>query len=198
LLGGAAVASAGDAVGARATGNRQRLFESSPQWNGERFANPLPREQASFVTMLRRWVGSAPNTVPTDPLPVVTRTAADFANAPASGLRVTWLGHSTLLLEIGGRRILVDPVWGDRVSPVGWAGPMRFHPPPLPLDELPTIDAVVISHDHYDHLDHPTIVAPVSVPASSCRWASGAPSSGASTPSASLNSTGGRRPRSAT
>ena len=159
LLGGAAVASAGDAFGARATGNRQRLIESSPQWNGERFANPLPREQASFVTMLRRWVGGAPNTVPTDPLPVLTRTAADFANAPASGLRVTWLGHSTLLLEIGGRRILVDPVWGDRVSPVGWAGPMRFHPPPLPLDELPTIDAVVISHDHYDHLDHPTIVA---------------------------------------
>jgi L-ascorbate metabolism protein UlaG (beta-lactamase superfamily) len=72
-------------------------------------------------------------------------------------LRVTWLGHSSVLLEIDGARILTDPVWSNRISPVAWAGPKRFFAPPLPLDELPELDVVVISHDHYDHLDRDTI-----------------------------------------
>jgi len=72
--------------------------------------------------------------------------------------RATWLGHSTVLLEIDGVRVLTDPVWGERVSPVSFAGPRRFHPVPVRLDELPAVDAVLVSHDHYDHLDHGTIV----------------------------------------
>jgi L-ascorbate metabolism protein UlaG (beta-lactamase superfamily) len=78
---------------------------------------------------------------------------------PASGLRLTWLGHATVLAEIDGRRVLFDPVWGERCSPFRFAGPRRFHPMPLPLAELGELDAVVISHDHYDHLDMPTIRA---------------------------------------
>lgn len=101
--------------------------------------------------------GSAYRT-PAVPIAVQQRTAADFS-APPDALTITWLGHSTLLVEIDGRRVLIDPVWGDRVSPFTWAGPKRFYPPPLPLAELPPLDAVVISHDHYDHLDWPTIVA---------------------------------------
>jgi L-ascorbate metabolism protein UlaG (beta-lactamase superfamily) len=158
-LGGAAVVSAGPAFGARPTGDRRALVESSPQWNGERFANPLPREQAAMFTILGRWIRGADHTVPTEPLPVVDPTAAALASAPASGLRVTWLGHSTLLLAVGGQRILIDPVWSERASPFSWAGPSRFHAPPLALADLPTLDAVVISHDHYDHLDHRTIQA---------------------------------------
>jgi len=77
--------------------------------------------------------------------------------APSSGLRITWLGHSTLLLELDGHRILTDPVWGERTSPLTWIGPSRWYAPPLPLDQLPPVDAVLISHDHYDHLDYPTI-----------------------------------------
>jgi L-ascorbate metabolism protein UlaG (beta-lactamase superfamily) len=76
---------------------------------------------------------------------------------PASGLRVTWLGHSTLLIEIDGLRVLTDPVWGKRASPVAFAGPKRFHPPPAALAALPPLDVVIVSHDHYDHLDRPTI-----------------------------------------
>ena len=86
-------------------------------------------------------------------MPVERRVAADYAPPPASGLRVTWLGHSTTLLEVEGTRLLFDPVWAERVSFVSFAGPKRFFPPPLPFAELPTVDAVVLSHDHYDHLD---------------------------------------------
>jgi L-ascorbate metabolism protein UlaG (beta-lactamase superfamily) len=96
---------------------------------------------------------------PSDPLPVVTGDRSRFAAAPASGLRVTWFGHSSLLVEIDGRRVLVDPVWGPRASPLTWAGPGRWYEPPIALGELPVPDAVVISHDHYDHLDHSTIDA---------------------------------------
>ena len=74
-----------------------------------------------------------------------------------SGLRATWLGHSTLLLEIDGLRVLTDPVWGARASPSRLAGPKRFQPVPVPLRALPPLDLVLVSHDHYDHLDYPTI-----------------------------------------
>ena len=72
-------------------------------------------------------------------------------------LAVTWLGHATALLEIDGYRLLTDPVWSRRCSPSRTVGPQRLHPPPLPLESLPALDAVVISHDHYDHLDMATV-----------------------------------------
>lgn len=72
---------------------------------------------------------------------------------------MTWLGHSSLLIEIDGRRVLTDPVFSERCSPWTFYGPRRFHPPPIPLEELPALDLVLISHDHYDHLDYRTIVA---------------------------------------
>jgi L-ascorbate metabolism protein UlaG (beta-lactamase superfamily) len=91
--------------------------------------------------------------------PLSTRDPrASWTRAPETGLRVTWLGHSTLLVEIDGVRVLTDPVWGERVSPVGFAGPKRSHRVPVRLDQLPPIDAVIISHDHYDHLDYSTIL----------------------------------------
>ena len=80
-----------------------------------------------------------------------------YATNPESGLRVTWMGHSTSLLEMDGVRILIDPVWDERASPTSWSGPKRFFPPPLALEELPEIDAIVISHDHYDHLGEGTV-----------------------------------------
>jgi Beta-lactamase superfamily domain len=70
----------------------------------------------------------------------------------STGFRATWLGHSTVLLEMDGKRVLTDPVFGDRASPFSFAGPKRFHPVPATLLQLPKLDAVVLSHDHYDHL----------------------------------------------
>jgi N-acyl-phosphatidylethanolamine-hydrolysing phospholipase D len=70
---------------------------------------------------------------------------------------VTWIGHSTLLLLVDGMNVLTDPHWGDRASPLSWAGPRRLAPPGLAFADLPRIDVVVISHDHFDHLDLPTV-----------------------------------------
>ncbi len=127
-----------------------------------KFHNLMPtmdamKQEGMFKTMGEFMFGNEAVRVPTEPLPMIPRSGAEFALAPEDGLRITWLGHSTMLIEIDGVRVLTDPVWGERASPVGFAGPRRFHAPPLPLDELPPIDAVVISHDHYDHLDRGTI-----------------------------------------
>ncbi|SHL24087.1 L-ascorbate metabolism protein UlaG, beta-lactamase superfamily [Pseudonocardia thermophila] len=127
--------------------------ERSPFARGGRFHNTEPAvlvDPARVLTAFaqRRRRGRPPRPVPlvTDPVP---RTADPLA--------VTWFGHSSVLLEIDGRRVLTDPMWAERASPSPTVGPRRLHPPPLPLSALPAVDAVVISHDHYDHLDLPTI-----------------------------------------
>ena len=79
-------------------------------------------------------------------------------DAPAGRIAVSWFGHATALLEIDGYRVLTDPVWSERCSPSDVIGPGRMHPPPVALDALPALDAIVVSHDHYDHLDIDTIV----------------------------------------
>ena len=83
--------------------------------------------------------------------------ASVYAGRPVSGLRVTWMGHSSMLVEIDGVRVLIDPVWDERASPMQWSGPKRFFAPTLRLEELPELDALLISHDHYDHLGEATI-----------------------------------------
>lgn len=135
------------AQAARAARNARKI--ASPQWRDGKFRNGLP-ETTSFAKALGKLL-SARNTTPETPIPVVNRKASDFDAPPASGLRVTWIGHSSLLVEIEGKRFLTDPVWGERASPVSFAGPKRFFPAPLPLNELPKLDAVILSHDHYDH-----------------------------------------------
>ena len=94
------------------------------------------------------------------PAPLPAMNPLDALSRPVqSGLRATWLGHSTTLLEVDGVRLLTDPVWGERASPWRLAGPKRFQPVPISVANLPPLDAVLISHDHYDHLDYPTILA---------------------------------------
>jgi len=148
------------ATGKPPSGERLARLADSPRFNKGTFHNELKRRDGSYLKMTYDFVaGGSKHRMPTDALPVQERSRADYATPPDSGLRVTWLGHSTLLIEIDGVNVLVDPVWGERTSPFTWMGPKRFHAPPLPLSQLPRIDAVVISHDHYDHLDYPTILA---------------------------------------
>ncbi|MDN5798079.1 MAG: MBL fold metallo-hydrolase [Intrasporangium sp.] len=90
---------------------------------------------------------------PARPVPVLR---PEFPT-PASELAVTWLGHASSIVELEGRRFLLDPVFGDRVSPSLLVGPRRLHPVPCRVNDLPPLDGVLISHDHYDHLDEPTI-----------------------------------------
>ena len=157
---GAAWLAAGDTLGASADGARRARMEASPAWRDGAFDNALQRVDGPFVETIRLWFfGGSEHRSPNDALPVQARTRADYATPPPSGLRVTWLGHSTLLLEIDGVRVLIDPVWGERASPFSGLGPARWFAPPLPLAELPDVDLIVVSHDHYDHLDHPTVLA---------------------------------------
>ncbi len=142
-------------------GRRERI-EASPQWNGRAFGNSRPVSQGLKPGVerpsVREILCGGPRGVPTEPLPLVDPLPV-WRTPPATGLRLTRLGHSTLLIEIDGARILTDPVWGERVSPFRFAGPRRFHPVPVALEDLPPLDAVIVSHDHYDHLDKPTIRA---------------------------------------
>ncbi len=127
-------------------------MSASPQWRDGRFHNPQPlwnNTVGALTSLFRR----SPHARPKEPLPVVRPEQT----SPGSGLAVTWMGHSTLLVEVDGTRILTDPVWSERASPLGWVGPRRFHPTPVALETLAVPDAVVISHDHYDHLDRGTI-----------------------------------------
>lgn len=120
--------------------------------------NPQPMRN-SFWGAAWGSLHMSPDVSPKQPVPVDHQARRELDTPPATGLRVTWLGHSTVLVEIDGHRVLLDPVWGDRVSPFEWAGPRRWFAPPIALADLPPIDAVLISHDHYDHLDRQTISA---------------------------------------
>jgi L-ascorbate metabolism protein UlaG (beta-lactamase superfamily) len=128
--------------------------QRSPQWRDGKFRNANERIDGPLFTTLRKFFfGGSKYRKPSAPIPTEARSASDYAVPPASGLRVTWLGHSTLIVEIDGLLVLIDPVWAEYASFVPILGPKRFYPSPLPVAELPAIDVVLLSHDHYDHLD---------------------------------------------
>lgn len=106
------------------------------------------------LRLARALLTRGPTGRPTRPVPLVTG-GTPTAGTGTGGIGVTWFGHSSALLEIDGHRVLTDPVWGDRASPSRLFGPRRLHPPPVPAP--PDVDVVLVSHDHYDHLDLPTV-----------------------------------------
>jgi L-ascorbate metabolism protein UlaG (beta-lactamase superfamily) len=159
LLAGLAVVIEGwRAFGQRAAGTRLARMQRSPQWRGDHFVNPEPLVN-DWLDSLTGWLHASAYARPREPLEIPRVEPQRFATPPASGLRVTWLGHSSTLIELDGARILTDPIWSERASPLRWLGPKRWYPPRIALRDLPAVDAVVISHDHYDHLDYATIVA---------------------------------------
>jgi len=127
-----------------------------------KYLNPVPTTVGGLKLIFRvlpLMIANREERFPhTAPGPFLTDSSV-YAQPPASGLRLTWFGHSSSLIEMDGVRLLVDPVWEQRASPLTWAGPKRFFPPTLPLKELPLLDAVLVSHDHYDHLGAETLRA---------------------------------------
>ncbi len=126
------------------------------------FRNPWPSfEDRGFRDFLKWQWNRLRNGAPEKPrkydFSALFPDAANPGTAEAGDWQITWIGHSTCLIRIGDRHLLTDPIWSERCSPVSWAGPRRYVPPGLPFDELPRIDAVLISHNHYDHLDRATI-----------------------------------------
>lgn len=125
------------------------------------FRNPWPDSTPHGLGDVLRWMRERrfQTRVPTPTrgtFPVAIPSIASPRAAP-SERRATWIGHSTVLMQIGGLNVLTDPVWSERASPLQWIGPRRVMPPGLSLDALPPLDVVLLSHSHYDHLDKPTI-----------------------------------------
>ena len=131
-------------------GDRLARIQSSPPYQDGAFVNQ-ERQVASEFTwdyVVEQFFGEQQRE-PAGEYPVIMMAHDDLKENPPKGLRSTWLGHSSVLVEIDGHRILTDPVLSERASPFQFIGPKRFHPPPIQLDHLTGIDAVVISHDHY-------------------------------------------------
>ena len=120
-------------------------------FDGERFYNPDAPQVAGFVAALRWKLSSRPQPSP--------RFFSDVAQTipprrvDGHELRVTLVNHSTVLLQQQDMNILTDPIWSERAGPLSWIGPRRRRKPGVSLENLPPIDAVLISHNHYDHLD---------------------------------------------
>ncbi|MFW6200466.1 MAG: MBL fold metallo-hydrolase, partial [Gemmatimonadota bacterium] len=129
------------------------------------FRNPWPtfsKRAGGLRWALQRITGKLPSDPTPDEIPRARPAIGNGNGGPSGGpgeVRATWVGHATFLLEIGGLNLLTDPHWGERASPVSWAGPKRLAPPGVPFEDLPRVDAVLLSHDHFDHLDEDTVRA---------------------------------------
>ncbi|HUF49744.1 MAG TPA: MBL fold metallo-hydrolase [Longimicrobiales bacterium] len=128
-----------------------------------RFTHPWPLHDGAgrgLRELMRwQWQRMRDGVAPAPPAAAFARATPDPVrpHAAAHELRITWVGHSTFLIQVPGANILTDPVWSRRASPVSWLGPARLAPPGIAFDDLPPIDVVLISHDHYDHLDARTV-----------------------------------------
>lgn len=165
-LGALAVATArtsrdvGEQIGGTPDGARLARMQRSPHWWEGRFHN-LDRaasagpgsDAASARDAARRFLTDRALREPPAPVPLRT----DALRLPSHGVQFAWLGHASVLLSLDGEHVLFDPVWSERCSPSAHVGPRRMHPVPFDLAALPRLAAVVVSHDHYDHLDMPTI-----------------------------------------
>jgi L-ascorbate metabolism protein UlaG (beta-lactamase superfamily) len=136
-------------------------MQRSPQFKGGKFVNveETGTMKEGWGRATKEWLFGGQMREPSCPLPIVTDGGVRLKTPAASGLRITWLGHSTTIIELDGAVIVTDPEWSERASPSTIVGPKRFHPPPIPIAELPHVDAVLVSHEHFDHLDMATIRA---------------------------------------
>jgi len=144
------------AFGGRFEGARLERMERSPEFIDGRFQNRPPQKTGDSFWETIRLYRQGQIREPRFEIPVIALSPSTLGAPPAAGLRAIWFGHSSVLLEIDGVRLMADPVLSDVVSPLP-IGPKRMHPPPIKLADLSGIDAVLISHDHYDHLDMATI-----------------------------------------
>ncbi|WP_242928286.1 MBL fold metallo-hydrolase [Pontibacter vulgaris] len=149
--------------GAEAKGARLETILKSPNYKNGQFQNPVATNMdigfKGFVKIFSaRIFGNNDKQVPDWIVPVKKLDARQFTSTVQdTATIVTWFGHSAFMIEIDGKRLLLDPMLGDIASPISFIGPKRFSALPVTVEELPSIDAVLISHDHYDHLDYGSI-----------------------------------------
>jgi L-ascorbate metabolism protein UlaG (beta-lactamase superfamily) len=130
---------------------------ASDHFDGERFFNPgvPPPPRRSAAGFFRRWAGATDRAI--WPERVAVTPTVPPRRVDGSEMRVTWVGHATVLVQTQGLNILTDPVWSDRTSPVSFLGPKRVRAPGVRFDDLPRIDLILVSHNHYDHMDVATL-----------------------------------------
>lgn len=143
--------------------SRQELYKKSPQFQGTVFQNEsqdIPKEMGFLKTLQLSYhffVTKVKNARPKGDLKIQRRDSAEVSNYRDEG-RLIWYGHSSFLLQMEGKNILIDPMFSQVAAPHPWLGEKRFNKElPLDIKDLPNIDAMVFSHDHYDHLDYETI-----------------------------------------
>lgn len=148
--------------GASPTKTQIALYEKSGHYHSGVFENEIPTSMdmgfRKFMSVLGDYIRGVPHNAPKSLLPVQRIDSLEIVNRPDSITRITWFGHSAFLLEIQGKNILIDPMFGSTPSPHPWLGRSRFTDGlPIEVEKLPVIDAVIFSHDHYDHLDYGSI-----------------------------------------
>lgn len=141
--------------------DRMNRLQASPQYKDGEFVNPIDApvmaEGSTWNYIKKSYFTERLDPEPNGELPVKAVVRNDWTNMDREKFFFAWLGHSSVLIAMEGKIILVDPVMENRASPFTWVGPKRFHPAPVTAKGLPPIDVVVITHDHYDHLEEPTI-----------------------------------------
>lgn len=132
---------------------------TSNHFNGKKFVNPNALDEHHYGDVLKWWFSGNDkgmwHKLTEEDLPVAPKPVPIVQNKE---LHVTFINHATFLLQFDGLNILTDPIWSNRASPYQWIGPKRMRPPGLSFDDLPPIDTVLISHNHYDHLDLQTVL----------------------------------------
>lgn len=135
-----------------------RIYYDGPpsdHYDGARFFNPGPAQPARRAATLERFIAANDRAVWPDE--VAVRPSVPPRRAQGDEMLVTWIGHATVLVQTAGLNILTDPIWSERASPFSFAGPRRVRQPGVRFEDLPRIDLVLVSHNHYDHLDLPTL-----------------------------------------
>jgi L-ascorbate metabolism protein UlaG (beta-lactamase superfamily) len=151
------------AFGGSQSASELKLFEQSGHYSDGRFVNEIPTSlnlnAGQFFSMMGEYITGIKNDKPEKPLPVIKVDPKTLTTKIDSIARLTWFGHSAFLLEIDNKNILLDPMLGNVCGPFSWLGTKRFTEGlPVEVEQLPKIDAVFFSHDHYDHLDYGTIL----------------------------------------
>ena len=149
--------------GGKADEKRKQRYAKAPQFQEGKFVNQIPTSMdlgiKEYPKLILEFLRGTPDSQPPGPLPVVDIEPADIATKDTAPARIRWMGHSAVLLEAAGKVILLDPMLGPSPAPHPWLGSKRYSDLPIKVEQLPHIDAVLISHDHYDHLDYGSILA---------------------------------------
>lgn len=163
IVAGVAFAQISPELGGKPTPERVAAYEQSGHYREGEFQNLVPTTLmtggSTFSAFGRMLFSKAPNATPPGPLPTQLLDSLSITQKTSDLVRVTWFGHSASLVEIAGKNILLDPMLSVKMGPLAWVTPKRYNPSlAITAEQLPPIDAVLISHDHYDHLDYKTIV----------------------------------------